>query len=86
MVGGEAPQELMRGWGGPPIRKALRPDHGRKIHATHNLAGGCKKESVGVGRGEGERRLQRRTSNPGSRQEKESNLRPRVFSVSGEGE
>jgi hypothetical protein len=54
MVGGEAPQELMRGWGRPPIRKALRPDYGWKIRATHNLAGGCKKESVGVGRGKGE--------------------------------
>jgi hypothetical protein len=50
-----------------------------KIRATRNLAGGCKKESVGVWeRGErgdcrGEPQLL------GSRQEKESNLRPRVF-------
>jgi hypothetical protein len=47
---GKPPQELMRGWGKPPIRKASRPDHGLGIQATHNLAEEGKKRSV-VGRG-----------------------------------
>jgi hypothetical protein len=41
---------------------------------------------MGVGRGRKGRRLQRRTSAPESSQEKESNLHPHIFFVSGEGE
>jgi hypothetical protein len=47
---GRPPQELMRGWGRPPICKASRPDHGLGIRATHNLVEEGKKGSV-VGRG-----------------------------------
>jgi hypothetical protein len=49
---GRPPQELMRGWGRPPICKASRPDHGLGIRATHNLAGKGKKGKCG-GQGEG---------------------------------
>jgi hypothetical protein len=44
MVGEEAPHELMRDGGEPPIHGGLRPDHRRGIRATHNLAG---KEKAG---------------------------------------
>jgi hypothetical protein len=71
---GRPPQELMRGWGRPPICKASRPDHGLGIRATHNLAEEGKKGSV-VGAGETceecrdesrSSRVQGRTENKGS--------------------
>ena len=34
---GRTPQELMRRWGSPPIRKASKPDHKLEIQATHNI-------------------------------------------------
>jgi hypothetical protein len=34
LVGEEAPHELMRDGGEPPIRGSLRPDHRGEIHAT----------------------------------------------------
>jgi hypothetical protein len=43
---GRPPQELMRGWGRPPICKASGPDHGLGIRATHNLVEEGKKGSV----------------------------------------
>jgi hypothetical protein len=39
MVGEEAPHELMRHGGEPPIHGGLKPDHRGGIRATHNLAG-----------------------------------------------
>ena len=54
MVGKEAPHELMRDGGEPPIRGGLRPDHRGGIRATRNLAG-KEKASKRCGRGrEGE--------------------------------
>jgi hypothetical protein len=53
MVGEEAPHELMRDGGEPPIRGGLRPDHRGGIRATRNLAG-KKRQVKGVGGGEGE--------------------------------
>jgi hypothetical protein len=50
MVGEEAPHELMRDGGEPPIRGGLRPDHRGGIRATRNLAG---KEKAGKRRGRG---------------------------------
>jgi hypothetical protein len=38
LVGEEAPHELMRDGGEPPIHGGLRPDHHGEIHATRNLA------------------------------------------------
>jgi hypothetical protein len=43
---GIPPQELMRGWGRPPIYKASRPDHRLGIRATHNIAKEGKKGSM----------------------------------------
>ena len=48
MVGGEAPQELMKGWGRPPIRKASNPYPRLGIQATLNLAKEGKKGRVVV--------------------------------------
>ena len=50
MVGEEAPHELMRDGGEPPIRGGLRPDHCVGIRATHNLA---EKEKAGKRCGRG---------------------------------
>ena len=47
---GIPPQELMRGWGRPPILKDSIPNHGLRIHATRKLIEERKKGSV-VGRG-----------------------------------
>jgi hypothetical protein len=59
MVGEEAPHELMRDGGEPPIRGGLRPDHRGEIRATRNLAG---KEKAGkrCGRGDARGRSQER--------------------------
>jgi hypothetical protein len=46
---GRPPQELMRGWGRPPICKASIPDHGLGIQATCNLAEKGKKGRHGGG-------------------------------------
>jgi hypothetical protein len=48
---GRPPQELIRGWGRPPICKASRPEHGMGIQATRNLSEEGKKGSVVVDRG-----------------------------------
>jgi hypothetical protein len=47
---GRPPQELVRGWGRPPICKASRPDHGLGIQATHNLVEEGNKGTI-VGKG-----------------------------------
>jgi hypothetical protein len=52
LVGEEAPHELMRDGGEPPIRGGLRPDHRGEIRATRNLAG---KEKAGKRCGRGGR-------------------------------
>ena len=38
LVGEEAPHELMRDGGEPPIHRVLKPDHREEDCATHNLA------------------------------------------------
>jgi hypothetical protein len=43
---GRPPQELIRGWGKPPICKAFGPDHVLGIGAICNLAKEGKKGSV----------------------------------------
>jgi hypothetical protein len=50
LVGEEAPHELMRDGGEPPICGSLRPDHRGEVHATRNLAG-KEKEGKRCGRG-----------------------------------
>jgi hypothetical protein len=50
MVGEEAPYELMRDEGEPPIYGGLRPNHRREIRATRNLTG-KEKASKRCGRG-----------------------------------
>ena len=50
MVGEEAPHELMRDEGEPPIHGGLRPNHRGEICATRNLAG---KEKAGKRCGKG---------------------------------
>jgi len=55
MVGGEAPQEKMRGWGQtahPQKLSDLTTD--REIRATHNLVEQGKRGSVGGGSAKGE--------------------------------
>jgi hypothetical protein len=47
---GRPPQELMRGWGKPPIYRDSRPNHRLGIQATQNIAEEGKKGSM-VGRG-----------------------------------
>ena len=39
LVGEEAPHELMRDGGEPPIHGSLRPDHCGEVRATCNLTG-----------------------------------------------
>jgi hypothetical protein len=48
LVDEEAPHELMRDGGEPPIYGGLRPDHRREIHATLNLTGKEKAGKKGV--------------------------------------
>jgi hypothetical protein len=57
MVGEEAPHELMKDGGEPPIHGGLRPDHRGRIRATRNLVG---KEKAGkrCGRGNARERSQ----------------------------
>ena len=43
---GRPPQELMRGWGRPPICKASELDHGLGFRATRNLVEEGKKGSL----------------------------------------
>jgi hypothetical protein len=44
---GRPPQDLMRGWGRAPVRKASRPDRGLGIRSTCNISERGKKGSCG---------------------------------------
>jgi hypothetical protein len=48
LVGEEAPHELMRDGGEPPIHGSLRPDHRGEVHATRNLDRKKKRQERGV--------------------------------------
>jgi hypothetical protein len=48
---GRPPQDLMRGWGKPPICKASIPDHKLAIQSTHNIVGKGEKGKRGGQRG-----------------------------------
>jgi hypothetical protein len=62
------PQELMRGWGAPPIYKASGPDHGLGIRATGNLVEEGKKGSVVVDRGRPLKNAETKEENLGSKE------------------
>jgi hypothetical protein len=68
------PQDLMTGWGRPPIYQASRPDHGLGIRATHNLAGKGKKGKRGGQRGDLQRGKRRETELSGSRENYEKSV------------
>jgi hypothetical protein len=78
MVGEEAPHELMRDGGEPPIHGGLRPDHHGEIRATRNLA---RKEKAGKRCGKGDARGDRR-----KRDRKNSGTKYRVSDSREEGE
>jgi hypothetical protein len=58
LVGEEAPHELMRDGGEPPICGSLRPDHHGEVRATCNLT---EKEKAGkrCGRGQSRKEIAR---------------------------
>ena len=65
LVGEEAPHELMRDGGEPPICGSLRPDHRGEVRATHNFS---RKEKAGkrCGRGQSWQRSQEERNQKGS--------------------
>jgi hypothetical protein len=85
---GRPPQDLMRGWGIPPICKASRPNHRLEIRATHNIVEEGKKGSV-VGRGRPTKSAKKRLEAIGSEEglkEESDFLSQKIETKSGEGE